>query len=285
MWVLGDLKDRLGIMHRRDRKKAAAAEQTPMFHNPHYRSESEISQNEEYATPQSYTPPMPRTPATDGSPRVTAPLMDGQSPRQPEEDSYVVHGSPSPSPMLRRDQLNGSPSLQRLSYYSASNIPPPSPLPESNRFHEYSRNSSARNTAYGEPPMSAVSHSSVTYGQAPASPHHLSPPPSAMLQVPGMRSQQRSPLTAEQYEMSVRTPTSEQWAAYPQDPHSQDLRTPTGAHTPGATEDSYATAQDMDEDAYDAYAPQTATSASHGQQSQEDAWRNSTYSYSGPHAI
>ena len=43
--------------------------------------------------------------------------------------------------------------------------------------------------------------------------------------------------------------------------------------------------QDMDEDAYDAYAPQTATSASHDQQSQEDAWRNSTYSYSGPHAI
>ena len=296
MWVLGDLKDRLGIKHRRDRKRAAKAEQAPMFHNPHYRSESEISHAEEdYATPQAYTPPMSHTPMTDGSPRTTAPLMAGESPRQLEEGIYIAQGSPVPSPAPSRSQLNASPASQRLSYYSASNIPPPSPLPESNRYHEYTRNSTARSTAYGlEPPMSAVSHSSVTYSQSPSSPYHLSPPSSATLQVPGMRQQQRSPSpqVPEQYEMHVRTPTSEQWASYPHEQQQQHLQhppqglhTPLGIHTPMATEDSYRTAPDVEEDPYDGYAPQTATSASHGQQPQDDSWRNSTYSYSGPHAI
>jgi len=42
MWVYGDLKDRLGIKHRKDRKKGDI-EGTPMFHQPHARSHSEVS--------------------------------------------------------------------------------------------------------------------------------------------------------------------------------------------------------------------------------------------------
>jgi len=42
MWVLGDLKDRLGVAHRKDRKRQDV-EATPMFHQPHARSLSEIS--------------------------------------------------------------------------------------------------------------------------------------------------------------------------------------------------------------------------------------------------
>ncbi|KAI0354121.1 phospholipid-transporting ATPase 1 [Trametes cingulata] len=243
MWVLGDLKDRLGIKHRRERKK-----------------ESEISQHEEDYS----TPPIPRTPITDGSPRPTAPLMAGESPRPEklEEGLYDHRGSPSPD---ARAQRTASPSLQRLSYYSVSGIPAPSPLPEPNRYHAYTRNS-ARSTSYQtEPPMSAVSQSSVTY--APSSPTR-SAPPSATLQVPGARSP-RPTTPAEQYEMRVRTPTTEQWTGY-----TSQHQTPL--HTPMATEDSYATA-------YDGYDPGELTPGPHHEP--EESWRSSTYSYSGPHAL
>lgn len=42
MWVYGDLKDRLGIKHRKDRKNGDI-EGAPMFHKPHARSHSEVS--------------------------------------------------------------------------------------------------------------------------------------------------------------------------------------------------------------------------------------------------
>ncbi|KAI0643994.1 phospholipid-translocating P-type ATPase [Trametes meyenii] len=229
MWVLGDLKDRLGIKHRRERKKGKL-EQTPMFHQPHCRSESEISQHEEDYS----TPPIPRTPITDGSPRPSAPLMAGESPRHSprpdrlEEGVYDPRGSPTPSV---RAKLSTSPSLQRLSYYSVSGIPAPSPLPEPNRYHAYTRDSGTTTAYQTEPPMSAVSHNS-------------------------------------QYEMRVRTPTDQQWTGY--SPHPQEP-----VHTPMATEDSYATA-------YEGY---DAGELTPGQHQQEESWRSSTYSYSGPHAI
>ncbi|KAI0329328.1 phospholipid-translocating P-type ATPase [Cubamyces sp. BRFM 1775] len=258
MWVLGDLKDRLGIPHRRERKKGKL-EQTPMFHQPHCRSESEISQHEEDYS----TPPLSRTPITDGSPRPTAPLMAGESPR-PEKLEEGLYGRGSPSPSARA-QLSGSPSLQRLSYYSISGIPAPSPLPESNRYHSYTRDSTRTTSYQTEPPMSAVSNASIAYSApSPAQ----SPPPSATLQVPGVRSPRAvSPATpAEQFEMRVRTPT--EWPAYA---HQQEP-----VHTPMATEDSYATAYDGVEDG-------ELTPGPHHQQ--EESWRSSTYSYSGPHAI
>lgn len=283
MWVLGDLKDQLGIQHRRERKKGKL-EQTPIFHQPHCRSESEISHHEDDFS----TPPMPRTPITDGSPRPTAPLMAGESPRPDkleegtyinrglDENAYVNRGSPTPS---LRAQLSTSPASQRMSYYSVSGIPAPSPLPEPNRYHSYTRDS-ARTTAYHtEPPMSAVSQSSVTYG--PSSPT-TSAPSSATLQVPGARSpRSTTPSTpAEQYEMRVRTPEQhqqqQQWAGYP-----QQYQEPM--HTPMETEDSYATAYDGYSDP-GSEAP-TPTAAVAPQHQQEESWRSSAYSYSGPHAL
>ena len=275
MWLKGDLKDRLGIAHRRDRKKQGKLEQTPMFHQPHIRSESEISQPDEYGTPLAYTPPTSRTPVSDGSPRTTAPLMAGESPR-PDKLEEGLHpptrsAGSSPSPTPPRAQYNASPLSQRISYYSVSNFPSPSPIPEANRYH-YTR------SQYGDtqPPMSAVSHTSVSYNQQPSSPAHISPPPSASLQVPG----QRSPHAVEQFEMHVRSQPQEQWVTHPGDP----LRSVPAIHTPMATEDSFSTAldeQDVDDAAYDIITP-TATRPVH---EQEVSWRSSTYSYSGAHAI
>ena len=53
-----------------------------------------------------------------------------------------------------------------------------------------------------------------------------------------------------------------------------------------ATEDSFMTARDVPDthDAYDAYDAYTPTDA-HPSHQQEESWRSSTYSYSGPHAL
>ena len=90
--------------------------------------------------------------------------------------------------------------------------------------------------------------------------------------------QQRMPSPAEHYEMRVRSPSEQQWAAYPEPGSAR------GIHTPMATEDSYMTARDDYEgyEGYDNHAPQ---SASQHQHQQEESWRSSTYSYSGPHAL
>jgi hypothetical protein len=49
MWVVGDLKDRLGIKHKKHLKKGDV-EAAPMFHQPHARSFSELSAFDEPAS-------------------------------------------------------------------------------------------------------------------------------------------------------------------------------------------------------------------------------------------
>ncbi|KAL6302940.1 phospholipid-translocating P-type ATPase [Sparassis latifolia] len=116
MWVMGDLKDRLGIVRRRDLKKHRGdLEKTPIFQRPHCRSESEISTEED---PNSI--PRDRSPSSDGR-SPTASLM-GRKPQNPEE----VHLDDRLTPQARRDAASPE---YRHSYYSASDIPVPSPIP------------------------------------------------------------------------------------------------------------------------------------------------------------
>ncbi|KAA1479229.1 phospholipid-translocating P-type ATPase [Dentipellis sp. KUC8613] len=130
MWVKGDLKDRLGIKHRRDRK-GAGLEASPMFSKPHSRSPSEISSWQE----EGYQPALTSSPGDINSP--------------PRAEKYL-DTPPNTSPYISRtrsdDSRNGVTSDETLhgdveqyayanrpsphpSYYSASDIPIPSPLP------------------------------------------------------------------------------------------------------------------------------------------------------------
>ena len=205
MWVHGDLKEQLGIKHRRDIKMTAKSdlEQAPMFHRPHFRSESEISS---FQPESDHGTPPPRSPASDssrGSPMVRpSPLA---APPIVTEDDVVT-------PTARR-QMAPSPAW-RGSYYSASNIPVPSPTPGSQ-----------------DPPMSSISQQPLTTQYATSN----------TLQIPALRS--RSPHTRqlEAYEMSVRDPPD-------------DLTTPTAAHHSQApAQASFASAYDgfVDEDLHD----------------------------------
>ncbi|KIP01649.1 hypothetical protein PHLGIDRAFT_32482 [Phlebiopsis gigantea 11061_1 CR5-6] len=173
MWVHGDLKEQLGIQHRRDIKMSAKSdlEQAPMFHRPHFRSESEIS---------SFHPESDR----------------GTPPRTTEDDLVT--------PTARRETAP-SPAW-RGSYYSASNIPAPSPAPGPH-----------------DPPMSSISQQPLTTQYAASN----------TLQVPALRNRSPHTLQLEAYEMSVRDPPD-------------DSATPTAARHLPSYESAYAGFVDED---------------------------------------
>ena len=86
MWVYGDLKDRLGINHRRDRKKGDI-EGTPMFHHPHARSQSEVSvmyESGKASTTQAY---------------LDSPSETGQRTRSPPPQLDHIDSSQDPRPI------------------------------------------------------------------------------------------------------------------------------------------------------------------------------------------
>jgi len=77
MWVYGDLKDHLGIKHRKDRKKGDI-EGAPMFHQPHARSHSEVSVVCENggSTAQLYLDPLPEAGRRTHSPPSRSDYVD-----------------------------------------------------------------------------------------------------------------------------------------------------------------------------------------------------------------
>ena len=249
MWVHGDLKERLGIKHRRELQASAQSdmEQAPMFHRPHFRSESEISSFH----PDSFpgvdglaSPPGLRSRSISGTNSGT-----NSEPRSP---SRSLLSSPPP-PAMYKDQPDAatstgraqmSPSPYRGSYYSASNIPAPSPLP-----------------GQSEPPMSSVSSQPVAA---------FSPPSPNTLHVPGFRGHPPNP-TPEMYEMHVRSTTEE----------SQTATAYTG-HPVEATDATYATAYDDTAFAPGAAMPASATVPATGNlipgHPPDEAWRSSSYS-------
>lgn len=111
MWVYGDLKDRLGIKHRKDRKRGDI-EGTPMFHQPHARSHSEVSvvyESGRTSTTQRYLDSPPET-----SQRTRSP------PSQPAESWALRQRVPSDT---TSPTATVGPS-STVAYAQASSIPP-----------------------------------------------------------------------------------------------------------------------------------------------------------------
>ncbi|KAF9261613.1 phospholipid-transporting ATPase 1 [Marasmius fiardii PR-910] len=166
MWVRGDLKDRLGIKHRKERTRtrentSTNLEAAPMFHQ---RSGSELSINNLYeptrsSSPRPDIPPMtiidaPQSPPQEHAQHVSYTLQAGLNPRSPHSLS------PSPAPS----------SPHRASYYSASDIPPPSPLPSPK--YRY-----ADGTITNTPPPPSRRGSVATRASVPSSPTEPIPGP------------------------------------------------------------------------------------------------------------
>ncbi|KAF5371423.1 hypothetical protein D9757_010009 [Collybiopsis confluens] len=214
MWVKGDLKDQLGIGHRKSRGKKEvdfnALEAAPMFHGSHNRSASELSQNY-------YEPALTSSPGSRGIARQThlnTPPMD-------EGVEAIVYGQGGE--LMPPTMLTSGGDVSRASYYSASEIPPPSPLPSPK--YKYSdgtvtstppsRRSSiaTMRTAATRTVVSLPSSPPAQYQSYPtASSPPKSPAKSLMPQAVGQLTRRLSsgghgqPPSPQSYEMRVRSP-------------------------------------------------------------------------------
>ncbi|KAG6819892.1 hypothetical protein H0H93_007670 [Arthromyces matolae] len=137
MWVKGDLKDQLGLTRRRARKipeikEESTLEAAPMFHDTqHNRSLSDMSVSQDRYEPSPIT-------SGPGPNKSTTTYLDTPSMSQATDlpipnVQYAIHQSNpdqpthlSPNPLSNRFEVNPSP---QPSYYSASDLPPQSPLP------------------------------------------------------------------------------------------------------------------------------------------------------------
>jgi len=281
MWVLGDLKKQLGIKSRREqriaKKSSRDLESSPMFPN-HDRSFSSSSSHQlpgyEAALTHSpgdmsMAPTPPQTLGVGFHPKGEhSGWRDDASSVAYEGVSYIVEGDPDEvqagaSPAYTTSNLRQSVS-PNPSYYSASDIPVPSPLP-SPEYYTYPADQ-------GLSPTSAEAQSTPR--------RSLLAPPAPV--VPRSRSPDRP---ADSYEMQVRPPQ----ASNPQVPPSSfpSYLTPDGrpvspyqrAESQASGLSYYATASehwtdDEDDD-------QTVNDHTHQRQRTQ---RESSYS-SSPHAI
>lgn len=126
MWVKGDLKDQLGLSHRNEKRRhgavsAAELETAPMFSDQHARSVSELSSHQ-------YEPANTTSPGTTAVdiPLTTRPYTDTTPPNE-EQVQYLY--APQPRQGHGERASPTSPASPHPSYYSVSELPPPSPQP------------------------------------------------------------------------------------------------------------------------------------------------------------
>lgn len=146
MWVGGDLKDRLGIRHRKESKnKHIDLETAPMFREPHARSVSEL------ALQHGYEPTVPRSLASDrkspddnGADAIE--LVPQATLPNPHDTGDVV--SPSPS---YYSVSNTSPTPHSLYQYPSGEISNHAPFVAPSRPHSPSREPPVPKSAYSRP--------------------------------------------------------------------------------------------------------------------------------------
>ncbi|KAG2359763.1 hypothetical protein BDR07DRAFT_192016 [Suillus spraguei] len=160
MWVGGDLKDRLGIRHRKESKnKHIDLETAPMFREPHARSVSELTLQH------GYEPTIPRSLASDR-----------KSPDDNGADAIeLVPQATLPNPHDTGDVVSPNPS-----YYSVSDT---SPIPHS--LYQYPSGEISNHTPFvtpsrphslSEPPVPKSAYSRPSRDWSP-SPSRLQTPP------------------------------------------------------------------------------------------------------------
>ena len=123
MWVSGDLKDRLGIRHRKASKNIHASdlETAPMFREPHARSTSEITLSHVYE-------PTHGSPEPDEKPPVG--YTDDSLDADQSTSLPLIQVGSSEIVDVQADQAVSLNMSSRASFYS-SNEPIPSPIPPS----------------------------------------------------------------------------------------------------------------------------------------------------------
>ena len=200
MWVKGDLKDQLGIGHRKPKKSRKGGslknlEATPMFQHNH--SNSDVSNSGDTYEP-TVAPILSRSPAPNYT--DTPPITQASTPPAPES-----HLRANPN---NRGGLSPSPSERIPSYYSASDLPAPSPMPDP--IYKYPTGEITPTPP--SPRTSVVSKASPRTGHAPlpSTSSQLAQIPHNLMQLPEARSHNHP----EVFEMHVRAPSDDQGMTY-----------------------------------------------------------------------
>lgn len=228
MWVQGDLKDELGLSHRKAKKgrkkerSLSALEAAPMFDKDHNRSISD------------YEPAMTSSPGTsppsESQAYLDTPPLGAEEMLTPAQYAYAKARD---ADLMPPSALGAVDAPSRASYYSVSEIPPPSPLPSPK--YKYSDG-----TITSTPPSRRSSIATMrTIPQTPNVP--LPQPRSPNLMLPGvgeltkrLGASHTSPTNPGSFEMRVRSPPLGS-------PGSSDL---SHAQTRSASAASYATANE-----------------------------------------
>ncbi|KAF7419236.1 hypothetical protein PC9H_001823 [Pleurotus ostreatus] len=262
-WVMGDLKDQLGIRHRNPKKNTNLGdpESVPMYSAGHGRSFSELSVNNTYE---------PTIPASGPQ---TSPLVREVHPIQ--ADMYFSPtSSPNPRHSLVPDAArNVSPAhihdtrndvTSRSSYYSVSELPPASPLP-SPRYRypsgEVTNTPPPRRTSTA----TRTSVHSRTLSPAAPQPRPLQPSPQGGLVRRLSGANTDGQVSPGAYEMRVRSPPQE---SYGHLGHQGER---------SATDASYATAQDDFEVVDDTFDPPIRGQSPYGYARQQSQHQHQLY--------
>ncbi|KAF8176378.1 hypothetical protein K438DRAFT_1770578 [Mycena galopus ATCC 62051] len=185
MWVAGDLKDQLGIAHHKRRRGQHAvqepSETAPMFTTDHTHSVSEFNQ---------YMPANTSSPGTTASIPLTSmqPYSDKTPPNEQEQGQYLYAPQPQQARAQAQTPPGHGPASPHGSYYSVSELPPPSPQPSPKyklpsgeiTSTPPSRRSSIATTRASTRTARGPNHPIPTYDMppmSPVSPGTLSPPP------------------------------------------------------------------------------------------------------------
>jgi len=261
MWVEGNLKDQLGLKHRKARRNRATSESplesAPMFRDQHNRSLSEL-ENARYpfdstghSSPESDVaakmvyPPMSET-------RITNPAKAAEYVTADHDQVSVQHlvapqsEPPIPSP---------------VSYYSVSDLPPTSPLPSPK--YKLSEGNATPTAIWQQSSATNISRGTPSIPM-PTTPLPSQPGPTTLL-VPSFGT--RTPYDNSSHEMRVRTPSQyESRIASPGHPPGHASR--TASQMSYTSNGSFATANDdfLSEDDRGTINP-TDYQLRHGQQS------------------
>jgi phospholipid-translocating ATPase len=185
MWVKGNLKDRLGIRARHGQNVpvdgSSGLEGTPMFSKTHARSPSEVSIYEPGRQRGSVerTPPTQTEKLIGTSLQISATVVasSGSSHRllTPVVTTSEDDDMPTAIPATEAGDSSAMSHSPQPSYYSASDIPSPSPLPSP----------SIHNPSQAHPRMASISYSRPLRGQylSPLLDHAPSPPNSTEMRM------------------------------------------------------------------------------------------------------
>jgi phospholipid-translocating ATPase len=205
MWVKGDLKDQLGIRHRSSKRRSkktdmSVLESAPMIHEPHIRSGSDLDNEPHEDT--SVSPP-------------------GLSPQVDEVAGSVENRTHlSPSSIPSRDERFSRSSSLRASYYSVSDLPPPSPTPSP--VYRYSNGETTSIAPSGSGSIAA--RLSMASRNQRVTPPPSSPPPKTptLLSTAMRQGSGGDTRILEDYEMRVRSPQGRRGTEYSTSQGSED---------------------------------------------------------------